>query len=102
MTFDSLGTEAVSLAARSVVTASRVWPVADFAGAWLSLAVVKAISLAVSELGNVAKLIGVPVRELRSLPRRIQENICGAYTMEYDVDSTNIDLIDHIREKIAQ
>ena len=58
-------------------------------------------ALAVSELGNVAKLIGVPVRELRSLPRRIQENICGAYTMEYDVDSTNIDLIDHIREMIA-
>ena len=58
-------------------------------------------ALAVSELGNVAKLIGVPVRELRSLLRRIQENICGAYTMEYDTDSTNIDLIDHIREMIA-
>lgn len=58
-------------------------------------------ALAVSELGNVAKLIGVPVRELRPLPRRIQENICGAYTMEYDVDSTNTDLIDHIREMIA-
>lgn len=39
-------------------------------------------ALAVSELGNVSKLIGVPVRELRPLPRRIQENICGAYTME--------------------
>ena len=58
-------------------------------------------ALAVSELGNVAKLIGVPVRELRPLPRRIQENICGAYTMEYDADSTNTDLIDHIREMIA-
>ena len=58
-------------------------------------------ALAVSELGNVAKLIGVPVRELRSLPRRIQENICGAYTMEYDADSTNMELIDHIREMIA-
>lgn len=58
-------------------------------------------ALAVSELGNVAKLIAVPVRELRSLPRRIQENICGAYTMEYDADSTNTDLIDHIREMIA-
>ena len=58
-------------------------------------------ALAVSELGNVAKLNGVTVRELRSLPRRIQENICGAYTMEYDTDSTNIDLIDHIREMIA-
>ena len=52
-------------------------------------------ALAVSELGNV------PVRELRPLPRRIQENICGAYTMEYDADSTNTDLIDHIREMIA-
>ena len=58
-------------------------------------------ALAVSDLGNVAKLIAVPVRELRSLPRRIQENICGAYTMEYDADSTNTDLIDHIREMIA-
>ena len=58
-------------------------------------------ALAVSELGNVAKLIGVPVRELRPLTRRIQENICGAYTMEYDADSTNTDLIDHIREMIA-
>ena len=46
-------------------------------------------------------LIGVPVRELRPLPHRIQENICGAYTMEYDADSTNTDLIDHIKEMIA-
>ncbi len=58
-------------------------------------------ALAVAELGNVAKLIGTPVRELRSLPRRIQENICGAYTMEYDKDSTNTELIDNIREMIA-
>lgn len=58
-------------------------------------------ALAVADLPNVAKLIGTPVRELRSLPRRIQENICGAYTMEYDADSTNTDLIDHIREMIA-
>ena len=58
-------------------------------------------ALAVSDLGNVAKLIGVPVRELRPLPRRIQENICGAYAMEYDADSTNTDLIDTIREMIA-
>lgn len=58
-------------------------------------------ALAVADLPNVAKLIGTPVRELRSLPRRIQENICGAYAMEYDADSTNTDLIDHIREMIA-
>ena len=40
MTFVSLFevslTEAVSLAARSVDTASRVWPEADSEGAWLS------------------------------------------------------------------
>ena len=41
---------AVSLAARSVVTASRVWPEADSEGAWLSLAVVEAVSLTTSEL----------------------------------------------------
>ena len=58
-------------------------------------------SLAVADLPNVAKLIGTPVRELRSLPRRIQENVCGAYAMEYDADSTNTDLIDTIREMIA-
>ena len=58
-------------------------------------------ALAVADLPNVAKLIGTPVRELRSLPRRIQENICGAYAMEYDPDSTNTDLIDTIREMIA-
>ena len=49
----------------------------------------------------LAKLIGTPVRELRTLPRRIQENICGAYTMEFDKDSTNAELIDNIREMIA-
>ena len=58
-------------------------------------------ALAVADLPNVAKLIGTPVRELRSLSRRIQENICGAYTMEYDPDSTNMELIDNIREMIA-
>ncbi len=58
-------------------------------------------ALAVAELDKVAKLIGVPVRELRSLPMNIQERICGAYTMEYGADSTNVELIDNIREMIA-
>lgn len=58
-------------------------------------------ALAVADLVNVAKLISAPVRELRLLPRRIQKNICGAYTMEYDPDSTNTELIDNIREMIA-
>ncbi len=58
-------------------------------------------ALAVADLPNVAELIGNHVRELRSLPRRIQEDVCGAYAMEYDADSTNTDLIDTIREMIA-
>ena len=36
-------------------------------------------ALAVIELDKIAKLIAVPVRELRKLPRRIQEQMCGAY-----------------------
>ena len=60
--------DAASLAARSVVTASRVWPAADSAGAWLSLAVVEAVSLVVSELApevvacseTFVVLLGVP------------------------------------------
>ncbi len=59
-------------------------------------------ALAVMELEKVAKLVSVPVRELRALPRRIQENICGAYIMEYEPDSTNTELIDNIREMISQ
>ena len=58
-------------------------------------------ALATAELGNVAKLVGTPLNTLRSLPRRVQENICGAYLMEYDPDSTNTELIDSIREMIA-
>lgn len=58
-------------------------------------------ALAVMNLDKVAKLISVPVRELRSLSLNIQERICGAYTMEYDKDSTNTELIDNIREMIA-
>lgn len=54
-------------------------------------------ALAVIELEKVAKLIAVPVRELRGLSRRIQEQMCGAYAMEYDEDSTNADLISELR-----
>lgn len=58
-------------------------------------------ALAVMELDKVAALVSVPVRELRKLPRIVQERICGAYTMEYDPDSTNTELIDNIREMIS-
>lgn len=59
------------------------------------------LALAVMELDKVAKLISVPLRELRKLPTNMQERICGAYAMEYDPDSTNTELIDNIREMIA-
>ena len=58
-------------------------------------------ALAVMELDKVAALVSVPVRELRKLPRIVQERICGTYTMEYDPDSTNTELIDSIREMIS-
>ncbi len=58
-------------------------------------------ALAVMELDKVAKLISVPLRELRKLPTSVQERICGAFAMEYDHDSTNVELIDNIREMIA-
>ncbi len=58
-------------------------------------------ALAVAELDKVAQLVSVPVRELRKLPRIVQERICGAYAMEFDADGTNAELIDSIREMIA-
>lgn len=58
-------------------------------------------ALAVADLPDVSKLVGISLRELRSLPHQIQEKICGAYAMEYDPDSTNTELIDNIREMIA-
>ena len=54
-------------------------------------------ALAVIELSKVAMLISVPVKDLRKLPRRIQEQMCGAYAMEYDKDSTNAELISELR-----
>lgn len=58
-------------------------------------------ALAVIELEKVSKLLSIPVRELRALPLNVQERICGAYTMEYDKDSTNTELIDELRELVA-
>lgn len=55
-------------------------------------------ALAVIELSKVGKLISVPLKDLRELPRRIQEEMCGAYAMEYDKDSTNAELISTLRE----
>lgn len=58
-------------------------------------------ALAVSDIDNVAKLIDVPASELRKLPRELQKQLCGAYLMEQDEDSDNAELIDELREMIA-
>lgn len=58
--------------------------------------------LAVLEIEKIAHMVGVPVTRLRSLPREMQERICGIYAMEYDEDSTNAELIGNIREMIEE
>lgn len=50
-------------------------------------------ALAVIEIDSVAKLLEIPVRELRKLPLNIQESMCGHYAMEYDSSGNNAGLI---------
>ena len=58
--------------------------------------------LSVLEIEKIAKMLGISVTRLRSLPREMQERICGIYAMEYDEDSTNAELIENIREIISE
>lgn len=58
-------------------------------------------ALAVIELDKVARLLSVPMRELRSLPVSVQADLCGAYAMEYDPNSTNAGLIAALREMMS-
>lgn len=58
--------------------------------------------LAVLEIKKIAQMLGVSVSHLRSLPREMQERICGIYAIEYDEDSTNAELIRNIREMIEE
>ena len=58
--------------------------------------------LAVLEIEKIARMLGVSVSRLRSLPGEMQERICGIYAMEYDEDSTNAELIENIREIISE
>lgn len=58
--------------------------------------------LAVLEIERIARMVSVPVTRLRSLPRDMQERICGIYAMEYDEDSTNAELIEKLREIISE
>ena len=58
--------------------------------------------LSVLEIEKIAKMLGISVTRLRSLPREMQERICGIYAIEYDEDSTNAELIENIREIISE
>ena len=58
--------------------------------------------LAVLEIERIARMVGMPVTRLRSLPREMQERICGMYAMEFDEDSTNAELIASIRNIIEE
>lgn len=58
--------------------------------------------LAVLEIERIARMVGMPVTRLRSLPQDMQERICGMYAMEFDEDSTNAELIASIRNIIEE
>lgn len=59
-------------------------------------------ALSVMEIEKISDMVGIPVSRLRSLPQEIQKNICGRYSMEFDEDSTNAELIRNIREIIEE
>lgn len=54
--------------------------------------------LSFAEVGKIAELLAVPASELRKLKAPVLKQMCGIYSMEYDVDSTNAELITELRE----
>lgn len=42
-------------------------------------------ALSVIDLKNVSKLLDIPLYELEKLPVSIQEELCGIYSMEYEI-----------------
>ena len=58
--------------------------------------------LAVLEIERIARMVGMPVTRLHSLPQDMQERICGMYAMEFDEDSVNAELIASIRNIIEE
>ena len=58
-------------------------------------------SLAVKELPEVAKLIDLPLVELYAFPIEKQERLCSIYSMEYDENGDNSELISHLRETLC-
>jgi len=54
--------------------------------------------LSVSELGNIAELLDIPLSRLEKLPKDIQTELSGIYAMEYGEDS----LADSLRSVLAE
>lgn len=50
-------------------------------------------ALEIYELKNVAELIKIPMENIEKLPFEIQKKMCGYYSMEYEENSDNSELI---------
>lgn len=50
-------------------------------------------ALEISELKNVAELIKIPMENIEKLPLEIQKKMCGHYSMEYEENGDNSELI---------
>lgn len=50
-------------------------------------------ALEISELKNVAKLIKIPTENLKKLPSEIQKKMCAYYSMEYEENGDNSELV---------
>lgn len=50
-------------------------------------------ALEISELKNVAELIETPMENIEKLPLEIQKKMCGHYSMEYEENGDNSELI---------
>ncbi len=55
-------------------------------------------ALAIIELPDVAKLLGMEYDKLRLYSREIWEQLCGAYAMEYEENGDNSELIAELKE----
>lgn len=57
-------------------------------------------ALQVRDIPDVAKLTGTEKDKLKAFPRDIQEQLCGAYKMEYDENGNNDELISELKDII--
>lgn len=59
-------------------------------------------ALQVRELPDVARLIGTEYEKLRIYPRKVWEQLCGAYAMEYEENGDNSELISELNDIIKE